>query len=48
MSTPRSVNVTPADRAAYSGYYVRVWTRKAEGTWQLAGEVTTPPPPVKQ
>jgi ketosteroid isomerase-like protein len=41
-------DVTPTDRAAYSGYYVRVWTRKADGAWQLAAEVTTPPPPVKQ
>jgi ketosteroid isomerase-like protein len=41
-------NVTPTDRAAYAGYYVRVWTRKADGSWVLAAEVTTPPPPVKQ
>jgi ketosteroid isomerase-like protein len=41
-------NITPTDRAAYSGYYVRVWTRKVDGTWQLAAEVATPPPPVKQ
>jgi ketosteroid isomerase-like protein len=41
-------NVTPSARAAYSGYYVRVWTRNGDGTWQLAAEVTTPPPPVKQ
>ena len=41
-------NVTPTARAAYAGYYVRVWTRKADGSWQLAAEVATPPPPVKQ
>jgi ketosteroid isomerase-like protein len=42
-------NVTPTARAAYSGYYVRVWTRKGDGPWQLAAEVATPPPPpVKQ
>jgi ketosteroid isomerase-like protein len=38
-------SLTPPDRAAYSGYYVRVWTRKADGSWQIAAEVTTPPPP---
>ena len=38
-------SVTPTDRAAYTGYYVRVWTRKADGSWQLVYEVTTPPPP---
>jgi ketosteroid isomerase-like protein len=37
-------NVTPSDRAAYTGHYVRVWTRKADGAWQLVAEVTTPPP----
>lgn len=36
-------NVTPAERAAYSGHYVRVWTRKVDGTWQLVAEVATPP-----
>jgi ketosteroid isomerase-like protein len=41
-------NITPMDRAAYSGYYVRVWTRQAEGAWQMVAEVTTPSPPVKQ
>jgi ketosteroid isomerase-like protein len=38
-------SVTPVDRAAYAGYYVRVWTRTADGAWQLVAEVTTPPPP---
>ena len=38
-------DVTPAARESYSGYYVRVWTRRADGTWQLVAEVTTPPPP---
>jgi ketosteroid isomerase-like protein len=35
-------HVTPAERAASTGYYVRVWTRKADGTWQLVAEVATP------
>jgi ketosteroid isomerase-like protein len=37
-------NVTPTDRAAYAGYYLRMWTRKGDGSWQLVYEVTTPPP----
>ena len=41
-------NVTPVERAAYSGYYVRVWTRKADGSWQLVAETATPPPPPKR
>jgi ketosteroid isomerase-like protein len=40
-------NVTPTTRPAHSGYYVRVWTRKADGVWQLVAEVITPPPPPK-
>jgi ketosteroid isomerase-like protein len=38
-------NVTPTDRTPYTGYYVRLWTRKSDGGWQLVYEVTTPPPP---
>jgi ketosteroid isomerase-like protein len=41
-------DVVPVDRAAYTGYYVRVWTRKADGSWQLAAETVTPPPPPKR
>lgn len=37
-------NVTPTDRAAYTGYYVRVWTRDAQGKWTVVAEVATPPP----
>lgn len=37
--------VTPAERAEYGGYYVRVWTRGAEGNWQVVAETATPPPP---
>ena len=40
-------SVTPAARDAYTGYYVRVWTRKADGAWQLVAEVATPPPPAR-
>ncbi len=40
--------VTPTDRAAYSGCYVRVWTRKADGEWQLVAETLTPPPAVRR
>lgn len=39
--------MTPTDRAAHTGYYVRVWTRKADGSWLVAAEVATPPPPTK-
>jgi ketosteroid isomerase-like protein len=40
--------VTPTDGGEYAGYYVRLWTRKTDGTWQLAYEVATPPPPPKR
>ena len=30
-------------KATVSSYYVRVWTRKADGSWQLVSDVTTPP-----
>lgn len=30
-------------KTTVSSYYVRVWTRKADGAWQLASDVTTPP-----
>jgi ketosteroid isomerase-like protein len=39
--------VTPVDRAAYAGYYVRVWTRDSQGAWHVVAEVATPPPPAK-
>ena len=26
-----------------SSYYIRVWTRKADGGWQLVADITTPP-----
>ena len=31
---------SPRTGAALSGYYVRVWTRRADGTWQLAADIT--------
>ena len=30
-------------KTTVSSYYVRVWTRKADGSWQLVSDVTTPP-----
>lgn len=30
------------DGTKQNGYYVRVWTRKADGSWQLVAEVTAP------
>jgi ketosteroid isomerase-like protein len=39
------MNVATTSGAAYDGYYVHVWTRKADGSWQLVAGVTTPPPP---
>jgi ketosteroid isomerase-like protein len=30
-------------KATVSSHYVRVWTRKADGSWQLVSDVTTPP-----
>jgi len=32
------------DATKQSGYYIRVWTRKADGSWQLVAEVTAPRP----
>lgn len=31
-----------ADGTKQSGYYVRVWTRKADSSWQLVAEITAP------
>ena len=41
-------HITPAGRAPYSGYYVRVWTRNAQGAWTVVAEVASPPPPPAQ
>jgi len=30
-------------KTSVTSYYVRVWTRKADGSWQLVSDVTTPP-----
>jgi ketosteroid isomerase-like protein len=35
-------NATLTGGSTYAGYYVRVWTRRADGGWQLVAEVTTP------
>lgn len=40
--------MTPVEGAAYSGYYIRVWTRNAVGAWQVVAEIATPPPPAKK
>ena len=37
-------NVTSSDHTAPTGYYIRVWTRKADGSWQLVADVATPSP----
>jgi ketosteroid isomerase-like protein len=34
--------MTTADRKASTGYYLRVWTRKADGTWQVVADITEP------
>jgi ketosteroid isomerase-like protein len=31
--------------SSIGSYYIRVWTRKADGSWQLVSDITTPPPP---
>jgi ketosteroid isomerase-like protein len=35
---------TSAASVETRGYYVRVWTRKADGSWQLASDIVTLPP----
>jgi ketosteroid isomerase-like protein len=35
---------TKGNGTATSGYYIRVWTRKGDGSWQLVSDVTTTPP----
>jgi ketosteroid isomerase-like protein len=34
--------------AAYTGYYIRIWTRQADGTWVIAADIATPPPAPKK
>jgi ketosteroid isomerase-like protein len=31
--------------SAIGSYYIRVWARAADGSWQLVSDITTPPPP---
>jgi ketosteroid isomerase-like protein len=31
--------------ASTSSYYIRVWGRKQDGSWQLISDITTPPAP---
>lgn len=38
-------HTTKGASGTVGSYYIRVWTRKADGTWQLVSDVITPPPP---
>jgi ketosteroid isomerase-like protein len=39
------MTLTTVPGRSIEGYYVHVWTRKADGSWQIVASVTTPPPP---
>ena len=38
-------HTTTGASGAESSYYLRVWTRRDTGAWQLVADITTPPPP---
>lgn len=38
-------HTTTRSSGAVSSYYLRVWTRRGDGVWQLVADITTPPPP---